>query len=157
MFLVSIGGMTSDKEEWESAFSDGAKLGTAYGKALASLREKSGAKSMRVGLDIDVEGPCDSDKECGQAVRAQLGPFLKALRASGCPHDSCPVQLDATLTFYFISAEHGRRWSLDAIRENGPTGNPTEGVNYVSMMVNNVGTSGHKEKDYLLRQRRLEL
>lgn len=146
--LVSIGGMTSKKEDWESAFADGAKLGAAYGKALSSLRKKTASKSMQIGLDIDVEGPCDKDKQCGQAVRSQLGPFLKALRANGCPHDSCPVQLDVTLTFYFVGAE-GRRWTLDAIKENGPTGNPTEGVNYVSMMVNNVATSGTKQQGYI--------
>ena len=66
MFLVSIGGMTAKKEDFESAFADGAKLGAAYGTVLASLREKSGAKSMQIGLDIDVEGPCDKDKQCGQ-------------------------------------------------------------------------------------------
>ena len=30
------------------------KLGAAYGKVLASLRDKSGAKSVQIGLDIDV-------------------------------------------------------------------------------------------------------
>jgi hypothetical protein len=139
VFMLTFGGVTLDSDLWGAAFADPAKFGKATAKMLKDLQTKAGVKSLKVGIDLDLE---EVEDKHGEILSKGMGGFLAALHAD-CPRSQCPVQVDVLSLFW---KDWNPEWQRAMVLNNGPS--TTNGFDYLGLMVAAEPASGQTMMNY---------